>query len=242
MNLRYVFKRQWARFWMQFAGRSATGRMATRLAGAFIPSYKGRRYLARINIRGYIAPTADIHCPNLSLGQHVFIGERVTIYGTGNGEISVGDRVCLHQGSIIEIGEGGRVIIGADTHIQPRCQLSAYQGSLTIGRQVQIAPGCQFFPYEHGTALGQPICEQPLHTKGGIVIEDDVWIGAGVIVLDGVRIGSGAVVGAGSVVTKDVPDRAIAAGTPARVVGTRDRSESRPAEQQVKRFSTSANV
>ena len=60
-----------------------------------------------------------------------------------------------------------------------------------------------------------------MQTKGGIVIGDDAWLGVGVIVLDGVKIGKGAVVGAGSVVTRDIPDGAIATGVPARVVKMR---------------------
>jgi acetyltransferase-like isoleucine patch superfamily enzyme len=70
-------------------------------------------------------------------------------------------------------------------------------------------------------ADGLPIRRQPLHSKGGIVIEDDVWLGVGVIVLDGVRIGRGAVVGAGAVVTKDLPPNSISSGAPARVVKMR---------------------
>ena len=62
---------------------------------------------------------------------------------------------------------------------------------------------------------------QPLASKGPIVIEDDAWLGLGVIVLDGVTIGRGAVIGAGAVVTGDVPPYAIAVGVPARVVGSR---------------------
>ena len=56
-----------------------------------------------------------------------------------------------------------------------------------------------------------------------VVIEDDVWIGARVIFLPGVRVGRGAIVGAGAVVTKDVPDYALVVGNPARVVGTVDK-------------------
>jgi acetyltransferase-like isoleucine patch superfamily enzyme len=52
-------------------------------------------------------------------------------------------------------------------------------------------------------------------------VEDDAWLGYGVIVLDGVRIGKGAVVGAGAVVTHDIPEGAIAVGVPARVVKMR---------------------
>jgi acetyltransferase-like isoleucine patch superfamily enzyme len=92
---------------------------------------------------------------------------------------------------------------------------------IQIGRDVQIAPYCAFYSYNHGFAPGALIRKQPLQTKGGIAIEDDVWLGVGVIVLDGVRIGKGAVVGAGSVVTQDIPDGAIAVGKPARVVKMR---------------------
>jgi acetyltransferase-like isoleucine patch superfamily enzyme len=60
-----------------------------------------------------------------------------------------------------------------------------------------------------------------LQSKGSIVIGDEAWLGFGVIVLGGVRIGEGAVIGAGSVVTQDVPDGAIAMGVPARVVKMR---------------------
>jgi acetyltransferase-like isoleucine patch superfamily enzyme len=93
--------------------------------------------------------------------------------------------------------------------------------SIQIGCGVQIAPNCAFYPYDHGFARGQLIMEQPCKTKGGIIIDDDAWLGHGVIVLDGVRIGKGAVIGAGSVVTNDIPDGAIASGIPSRVVKMR---------------------
>jgi acetyltransferase-like isoleucine patch superfamily enzyme len=63
--------------------------------------------------------------------------------------------------------------------------------------------------------------EQGLYSNGPVVIEDDVWLGAGAIVLDGVRIGKGCIVGAGAVVTKDLPDYAIAIGVPAKVTKMR---------------------
>jgi acetyltransferase-like isoleucine patch superfamily enzyme len=97
-----------------------------------------------------------------------------------------------------------------------------YKGPIQIGCQVQIAPNCAFYSYNHGFAPGDPIHKQPIWTKGGIIIHDDAWLGVGAIVLDGVRIGSGAVVGAGSVVMHDVPDGAIVAGVPARIVNMRN--------------------
>jgi acetyltransferase-like isoleucine patch superfamily enzyme len=84
-----------------------------------------------------------------------------------------------------------------------------------------MAPNCSFYPYDHGTAPGIPMMNQPLTTKGGIFVGDDVWFGVGVTVLDGVHIGNGAVIGAGSVVTHDIPEGAIAAGVPARVIRMR---------------------
>lgn len=211
--------RNWAKFWMQYAGLHAPGRLATRLATWFAPPYKARTYLARFNSRGYISPDASIHHNNLHLDDNVFIGDNVVVYQAKNGgSVRLGVGVHIHRDSIIETGHGGSLTIGADTHIQPRCQFSAYKGHIHIGNSVQIAPYCAFYPYNHGFAPDKLIKEQPLQTKGGIVIDDDAWLGVGVIVLDGVRIGKGAVIGAGSVVIQDIPEGSIAVGSPAQVV------------------------
>ncbi|NEQ84957.1 MAG: maltose O-acetyltransferase [Moorea sp. SIO2I5] len=69
--------------------------------------------------------------------------------------------------------------------------------------------------------LDIPMMEQGVYSKGPVVIGDDVWLGAGAIVLDGVRIGKGCIIGAGAVVTKDLPDYAVAIGVPARVIRMR---------------------
>lgn len=212
----------WSRFWMRFAGLGYFGRIATWLATWFTPPYKERRRLAGYNSQGYIAPSATIHHANLQLGANVFIGDRVVIFQVKNsGSVELGDRVSVHSDTCIETGDGGSLKIGSDTHIQPRCQFSAYKAPIQIGCGVQIAPNCAFYPYDHGVAPGELIKKQPLQTKGGIMIDDDAWLGFGVIVLDGVRIGKGAVVGAGAVVTQDVPDGTIAVGVPARVINMR---------------------
>ena len=59
----------------------------------------------------------------------------------------------------------------------------------------------------------------------GITIGNDVWIGVGVRIVDGVRIGNGVVIGAGSVVLRDIPDESIAAGVPARIIGSRKKQK-----------------
>ena len=219
---RLWFKHPWASLWMCFAGINWFGRIAMRMAGLFAPCYKARSYLAQLGKRGYVAPSAKIHCHNFVLGSNVFVGDRVTIYSSDkSGKVTIGNRSRVHQDCIIETGKGGNLVIGEDTHIQPRCQISAYKGSINIGSNVQIAPNCAFYPYDHGYLPSAPISKQPLNTKGGIIVEDDVWLSFGVIVLDGVRIGQGAVVGAGSVVTQDIPKGAIASGMPARIIMTR---------------------
>jgi acetyltransferase-like isoleucine patch superfamily enzyme len=217
-------RQRWAAFWMARAGLGPAGRLATRAAELAAPPYKGRQLLARFAPRGYVASTAVVRHPGLRLGRHVYVGDRVVVFQAHPhaGAVVLDDRVHLYPDTIIEVGARGSVTIGSDTYIQPRCQLSAYEAPIRIGRGVQIAPFCAFYPYDHGFAPGEPIQRQPLTTKGGIVIEDDAWLGVGVTVLDGVRIGEGAVVGAGAVVTEDVPEGAIAAGVPARVVKYRD--------------------
>lgn len=221
-GIRGVTSTIWSRFWMQFAGLAYFGGIATWLATWFAPPYRERRRLARYNLKGYIAPSATIHHPNVQRGANVFIGDRVVIFRSENGgSVELGERVHLHNDICIETGDGGSLKIGSNTHIQPRCQFSAYKAPIQIGCGVQIAPNCAFYPYAHGVAPGELIQNQPLQTKGGIIIDDDAWLGFGVIVLDGVRIGKGAVVGAGAVVTHDVPDGAIALGVPARVVNMR---------------------
>ena len=211
---------------MRYASLTPSGKVATRLAGWFVPPYKGRTYLAHIGQNYYVAPSAIIHHDSLDIGDNVFIGERVVIYQSGNdGSVQIGRDTHIHMDSIIETGSGGRLTIGIDTHIQPRCQFSAYAGSIEIGDRVQIAPFCSFYPYNHSYLTDEPIKRQPLRTKGGIVIDDDVLLSVGVHVLDGVTIGKGAVVGAGAVVTKDIPERAVACGNPAKVIQMRADAE-----------------
>lgn len=215
-------KQRWARFWMRYAGLGSLGRMACLFATWFSPPYKSRSYLAYITNNFFIEPSAVIHHADLHIHKNVFIGDRVIIYqNKEGGRVWIGQGSHIHRDSIIETGFGGMLKIGNNTHIQPRCQFSAYKGSIVIGSKVQIAPNCAFYPYDHGYEPDKAIAEQALYTKGGIVIEDDVWIGVSVVVLDGVKIGSGAVIGAGSVVTKDIATGVIAAGSPARVLRMR---------------------
>jgi acetyltransferase-like isoleucine patch superfamily enzyme len=198
-----ALRRAWATFWMALAGLRFAQRPSSWLAGLAVPPYYGRHQLARLHRHGNAAPSAKIHHPALHRGIHTSIADRVVVYqDSGGGPVSLGDKCTINQDTCLQTGQGGRIDIGQGTHIQPRCQFSAYIGSISIGEGVSVAPNCAFYPYNHRAEIGQPIRGQGLESRGNIEIEDDVWIGTGVIVLAGVRIGEGSVVAAGSVVTR----------------------------------------
>jgi acetyltransferase-like isoleucine patch superfamily enzyme len=136
---------------------------------------------------------------------------------------------------------GGKIALGKNVRIRPFAQLLTYggciemgdncvvnqfsilygHGGLAIGNDVVIAAHTVFIPANHAFAdLNVPIRLQD-ETRMGIQVGNDVWIGANATVLDGVRIGNGCVVGAGSVVTRDVPDYSVTVGTPAKVIKNR---------------------
>jgi acetyltransferase-like isoleucine patch superfamily enzyme len=217
------FKKHWARFWMRMSGFRFIQGTSNRLATMFVSAQYGQVPLATLSPQGFRSPRARLEHPGLRLGKHCFIGEDVIVYqDIKGGDVFLGNAVHIHRGTVMQTGNEGSIEIGDDTHIQPNCLLSAYKGPIHIGAGVEIAPACAFYPYSHGVKSDLPIREQELTTKGGISVDDDAWLGHGVIVLDGVRIGKGAVIGAGSVVTSDIPDNAIASGSPARVMRFRE--------------------
>ncbi len=217
-----AFARKWVRFWLHVTRIRQLERIAAWLISWFAPPHKDQVRLAQINPHGFTAHNAAIYHANLERGRHTYIGNRVIIYQAhGGGPVRLGNRVSLLRDTIIETGQGGSVTIGDDAYIHPRCQINAYLTSVQIGRGVMLAANCALYPHNHGVMPGQPIRKQPLETKGPIIIGDDAWLGTGVVVLGGVRIGHGAVIGAGAVVTHDIPNGAIATGVPAHVVKMR---------------------
>lgn len=96
-----------------------------------------------------------------------------------------------------------------------------YHAKLIIGNNVLVGPNVAFYVANHNIInAGIPIKEQG-YREADIIVEDDVWIGANSVITSGVHIGKGAVIGAGSVVTRDIPAFVIAAGTPAHVIKSR---------------------
>ena len=116
----------------------------------------------------------------------------------------------------------GDLIIGERSVINSCCVLYTGNG-IQIGNDVAIASNCSFAPVNHAYhEKKRRISEQGfLPSKGGIVIEDDVWIGVNCVLLDGAILRQGCVVGAGSVVRTEVPAYSINVGNPLRQVGWR---------------------
>lgn len=215
-------ERRWRRLWLKLAHGTPLGRFASRMAGLGLPAAYGKLPLATLHRRGYVSPDARIAHRQLTIGDHCFVSGGVLIYEErDSGTVELGARVHVHEAVTIQTGHGGSLSIGDDTHVQPRCQFSAYRGRIEIGARCEIAPNCAFYPYNHGMDAAIAMQQQPTYSRGGIRVGDEAWLGFGVILLDGIGIGRGAVVAAGAVVTTDIPDFGIAAGVPARVVGSR---------------------
>lgn len=147
------------------------------------------------------------HPEHVSIGAGVYVGHRVILKG-------------YHR---------NRLVIGDGTWIGEQAFLHA-AGGITIGRNVGIGPGVRIITSSHAEeGIERPI----LHSRiefATVIIEDDADLGVGAIVLPGVTIGRGVQVGAGAVVSRDLPAFVVAAGVPARILRRRDAATAAPAE------------
>src|SRR5882672_1882572 len=135
---------------------------------------------------------------------------------SGCGEVVLGEGVSLN-GTVVPVElvtySSGRIEIGNHTFIN-------YGSSIAARASVKIGHHCHLGHYtfvmdndQHGL-----VRRMELPRSDTVIIDDHVWIGSKAVILPGVRIGSRAVIGAGSIVTKDIPPRCVAAGNPARVL------------------------
>jgi acetyltransferase-like isoleucine patch superfamily enzyme len=161
----------------------------------------------------------------IRLGRNVYLDCGVYLHACPQG-IDIGDNTYVMHGSILHVYNfrdlpHAFIRIGANSLIGEHNVLRG-QGGITIGDRVYTAPLVQMLAVNHiYHDPTRPMVDQGI-TAEGIVVEDDVWIGAGAIITDGVRIGKGAVVAAGAVVTKDVPPHTVVGGVPAKILKTID--------------------
>lgn len=158
---------------------------------------------------------------HIKLGNGVYIDKASYLHACPNG-IEIGQSTIVMHGSILHV-YNFRSIPHSGIRIGQNCLIGEYnvirgQGGVVLGDRVYTSPFTQIIAVNH--VFDDP--ERPMSEQGitaeGIVIEDDVWLGAGVIVTDGVRIGQGAVVAAGAVVTMDVAPFTLVGGVPARPI------------------------
>jgi virginiamycin A acetyltransferase len=161
--------------------------------------------MLKIDPTAQISPMADIE-----------VSKRGTL-------IQIGPRTMVDAFVKIKpAGGAGEVVIGADCAINSGTVMYTGNG-IRIGDAVLIAANCTLAPTNHEFGdVGKRIRDQGFQpSRGGIVIEDDVWLGANVVVLDGAVIGRGCVVAAGAVVRGILEPYSIYAGAPAQRVGAR---------------------
>jgi acetyltransferase-like isoleucine patch superfamily enzyme len=158
---------------------------------------------------------------NIHLKHGVYLDQGVYIHACPSG-VEIGDNSIVMHGAVLhvynfrDLPQAG-IKIGKDCLIGEYCVIRG-QGGVQIGDRVYTSPFTQILAVNHiFNDPNRPFIEQGI-TAQGIVIEDDVWLGAGAIITDGVRIGKGSVVAAGAVVTADVPANTVVAGVPAKPV------------------------
>lgn len=140
--------------------------------------------------------TFVIGCKNIKIGNNVAI-MRFSMLASKDGQINIGDNVCVNTNTHIDASDGGRI---------------------TIGNNVLIAQNVVIRASNHDFKNTLIPMNLQGHVGGEIIIEDDVWIGANVVITSNVKIMSHSIIAAGAVVTKDVPSYSIYGGVPARLL------------------------
>ena len=158
-----------------------------------------------IHITATVSHLADIEDSvrgsRIVVGAHTVIDSFVKVKPAGGaGDLIIGEYVVVNSGCVLYTGHG-----------------------IYIGNHVAIAANCTLAPVNHSYAeRGKLIRIQGfLPSKGGVLIEDDVWIGANCVLLDGAILRRGCVIGAGSVVRGEIAAYSINAGQPLSVIGWR---------------------
>jgi acetyltransferase-like isoleucine patch superfamily enzyme len=158
---------------------------------------------------------------HIRLGHGVYLDQGVYLHACPQG-IEIGPETIVMHGAVLHVYNfrdlpHSGITIGRDSLVGEYTVIRG-QGGVHIGDRVYTSPFTQIIAVNHVFDDPQrPFVEQGI-TAEGIVIEDDVWLGAGAIITDGVRVGKGAVVAAGAVVTQDVPPHTVVGGVPARIL------------------------
>lgn len=163
------------------------------------------------------------HPKKIEIGNNVVFDDNTVIDAKGedNKGLKIGNNVLIGRGTSISC-KGGDIEIGDFSNIGPN-NIIISESSIKIGQYVFTAG--QLYMIAGGTHAFDrtdiPIWHQPSISKGGIVLEDDIWIGASSTILDGVKIGKGAIIGAATLVHKRIKPYTVNVGVPAERVKSR---------------------
>lgn len=138
--------------------------------------------------------------------------EKTLLYMFPNSTISTyGDGIVrAYSGSKFDIRENAHLTIGGGTLINRNASIFCFN-RISIGENCLIGTGVKIRDYD-----GHSICGESKYSE--VIIGNHVWIGDNAIILKGVHIGDGAIIGAGSIVTKNIPNNSIVAGVPAKII------------------------
>lgn len=182
--------------------------------------------LARLTVR-FVAKYKLIRAGNVLVTPTSQVEYRKVLFKYGGCTLKIGDNSLIDSNLVFE-KEKALISIGNNTFVSGAVLSCA--SNIRIGSNVQIAWGVIIFDHnshsmdymERRNDLPKTLCGAAKTWRDVLIssvnIEDDVWIGANSIILKGVSIGKGAIIGAGSVVTKDIPPMVVVAGNPARIV------------------------
>jgi len=172
-------------------------------------------------IRRGIHPSATVDVLGRApLPETTILEPQAVIYIGERGVLTLGERNILYPHVSIRIDQGWATT-GRDVSFGPGVMIYEPRAGLEIGNSCMLAAGVSICGVSHGAEQTDiPMREQPA-TAAKIVIEDDVWLGMRVVVMPGVTIGRGSIIGAGSVVTRDIPPFSVAWGTPCTIQRSR---------------------
>ena len=115
------------------------------------------------------------------------------------------------------------LVVGSNTYIGENNNIRASGGKIIIGNNCLISQNVSIIASNHSIRKEELLIKQGwVEKNNGVIIGDDVWIGANSVIVPGVKIGTGAVIGSGSIIVKDVPEYAIVVGNPGKIIKYRE--------------------
>jgi acetyltransferase-like isoleucine patch superfamily enzyme len=166
------------------------------------------------------------HPQKIRIGSHTLLDDNVVLdaKGSKNEGIYLGENVIVGRNTILSCKEGS-IFLEDYTNVSANCMMLS-ETMIRIGKYSFLAGQCYLVAGGNHSYVKTdiPIMFQPSLDKGGIMVGEDVWMGASVTVLDGVTIGKGSIIGAGAVIKDPLPEYSISVGVPAKVIKNRRNS------------------